>query len=321
MDKQEDARGLVPAWQPPYAGTTTFSRLPHRERLARGEADVAILGIPWDGLVTNRPGARFGPRGIREASVACRSYSQHMGVDVYEQSRAVDVGDADVSTFDCAETFRRIESRVVQLQQDDIAVVSLGGDHSVLLPLLRATHQSYSEFTLIHFDAHTDTSTTTGPPPYHHGTCVRNAIEEGLIPGSRIFQIGIRGSFGSASYLDYVERSGINVLDMHGFHDAARRAAFVAALRETAGAGPCYLTFDIDSIDPAFAPGTGTLVPGGFTSFEAIDLLRELRGLRFIGGDVVEVAPVYDTQSQITSLLASTIVLQITALITIGRRD
>lgn len=160
-------------------------------------------------------------------------------------------------------TFRRIESRVVQLQQDDIAVVSLGGDHSVLLPLLRATHQSYPEFPLIHFDAHADTSTTTGPPPYHHGTCVRNAIEEGLIPGSRIFQIGIRGSFGSASYLDYLERAGINVLDMHGFHDAARRAAFVAALRETAGAGPCYLTFDIDSIDPAFARVRGRWCPVG----------------------------------------------------------
>jgi arginase family enzyme len=176
-------------------------------------------------------------------------------------------------------------------------------------------------FTLIHFDAHTDTSTTSGTPPYHHGTCIRNAIEEGLIPAARIFQIGIRGSFGSASYLDYVQRTGINVLDMHGFHDAACRAAFVATLRETVGAGPCYITFDIDSIDPAYAPGTGTPVPGGLTSFEAIDLLRDLRKLQVIGGDVVEVAPIYDTRSQITSLLASTILLQITALIAIGRRS
>ena len=281
--------------------------------------DIAILGIPWDGLVTHQPGARFGPREIRQASVLCRSFSLAMGTSVYERARVIDAGDVEISNFNYEATFREIEFRASALQAKDISVVSLGGDHSVLLPLLRSVSRQHGRFILVQFDAHTDTSIAGKGQYCHHGTVVRNAIEEGLINGGDIYQIGIRGSFEGADYLSYGEDQGINVLDMHDFHNADRRAAFTQRIREVAGDSPVYLTFDIDGIDPAFAPGTGTPVPGGLTSFEAIDVMRDFRGLNLVGGDVVEVAPIYDNRAGITSLLAANIVLQICALVAIGR--
>lgn len=304
--------------QPPFSGITTFSRLPHTTSIADQEFDLAVLGIPFDGLVTNRPGARFGPNAIRQSSIRCRNYSQQMEVGVYERLRCVDVGDVQVNPFDYAETFREIEFRVNELQKRGAAVVCLGGDHSILLPILRATNKKYSKLTMIQFDAHTDTSDEGWGQRFHHGTPVRRAIEEKLVPGSQIFQIGIRGSSGSASYNDFANDAGIHILNMEAFHDPKRRGAFLRTLQEVAGSDPCYLTFDVDGIDPAFAPGTGTPVVGGLTSFEALSMMRSLRGLKFIGGDVVEVAPAYDC-SDITSLLAATLVFEIAALIAIGR--
>ena len=304
--------------QPAFSGITTFGRLPFIANTADQEFDLALLGIPYDGMVTNRPGARFGPNGIRQASIRGRNYSQQMEVGVYERLRCVDAGDVQVNPFDYAETFRQIESRVSELQQRGAAVVSLGGDHSVLLPILRATNKKYPKLTLIQFDAHSDTSDEGWGQRFHHGTPVRRAIEEGLVPGNRIFQIGIRGSIGSARYNDFANEAGIHVLNMHDFHDSNLRSAFLQTLRDVAGSDPCYLTFDIDGIDPAFAPGTGTPVVGGLTSFEALHLMRSFRGLNFIGGDVVEVAPAYDS-SDITSLLAATLAFEIAALIAITR--
>lgn len=279
-----------------------------------------MLGIPFDGMVTNRPGARFGPTAIRQSSIRGRNYSQQMEVAVYERLRSVDVGDVQVNPFDYEETFRQIESRVSELQQRGATVVALGGDHSVLLPILRATNRKYPALTVIQFDAHTDTSDEGWGQRFHHGTPVRRAIEEGLVQGNRVFQIGIRGAIGSAAYNDFANDAGIHILDMHAFHDLALRDTFLKTLREVAGSDPCYLTFDVDGVDPAFAPGTGTPVVGGLTSFEALNMMRAFRGLKFIGGDVVEVAPAYDS-SDITSLLAATIVFEIAALIAIGRGD
>lgn len=308
-------------YQPAVSGITTFGRLPLTTEIDDQEVDLAVLGIPFDSLVTFRPGARFGPNAIRQSSVLCRNYSQQMEVGVYERLRAVDVGNLNVNPFDYAEAFRQIEERVSQLQQRGAAVISLGGDHSILLPILRATSKQYPGLTLIQFDAHTDTSEgTLSGQRFHHGTSIRRAIEEGLIPGSRVFQIGIRGFIESASYNDFGNQAGIHKLDMQGFHDRDRRAAFLETLRAVAGAGPCYLTFDIDGIDPAFAPGTGTPVVGGLTSFEALDMMRSFRGLQFIGGDVVEVAPVYD-HAEITSLLAAAIAFEIAALVAITRSN
>ncbi len=302
---------------PPFRGANTFGRLPQAMPFADNgerEIDLAILGIPFDSLVTFRPGARLGPNAIRQSSTLCRNYSQQMEVGVYDRLRAVDAGDVVVNAFDFEETFARIEERVAEFQRRGIAVVSLGGDHSILLPILRATAPVHSDLTLIQFDAHTDISDESGGQRYHHGTCVRRAIEEGLVRGDRVFQIGIRGTIASADYLDFARQHELHILDMPGFHEPAIRSAFLRALRETAGSGPCYLTFDVDGVDPAFAPGTGTPVVGGLTSFEALHTMRALRGLRFIGGDVVEVAPAYDC-SDITSLLGAAIAYEIAALV------
>lgn len=320
MKKHQETRPSGSLHQPPFSGITTFGRLPHTTDINDQEIDLAILGIPFDSLVTFRPGARFGPNAIRQSSVLCRNYSQQMEVDVYERLRAFDVGDVNVSPFDYEETFRQIEERVGQLQRRGAAVVSLGGDHSILLPILRATSRQYPQLTLVQFDAHTDTSDGTSfGQRFHHGTPVRRAIEEGLVQGSHVFQIGIRGSVGSASYNDYANQAGIHILDMQAFHDPKLRGEFLRTLREVAGSDPCYLTFDVDGVDPAFAPGTGTPVVGGLTSFEALDLMRSFKGLQFIGGDVAEVAPAYDC-SQITALLGAAIAFEIAALIAIARQ-
>lgn len=316
MKKDTETSGLI--YQPAVSGNATFGRLPRIDELGDEKIDLAVLGIPFDGLVTYRPGARFGPSAIRQSSVLCRGYSPQMGVGVYERLRACDAGDVNVNLFDYEETFRRIEQRIADLQQRGAAVISLGGDHSILLPILRATCKKYPDLTLIQFDAHTDTSDATSGHKFHHGTSVRNLIEENLVRGDHIFQIGTRGSVASAAYHDYARAAGIHTLDMHGFHDPHARASFIETLRGVAGSAPCYLTFDIDGVDPAFAPGTGTPAVGGLTSFEALDMMRALRGLQLVGGDVVEVAPAYD-HSEITSLLAAAIAFETAALIALAR--
>ncbi|MDX6383797.1 MAG: agmatinase [Blastocatellia bacterium] len=303
--------------QSSFSGITTFSRLPHHPIINDQEFDLAILGIPYDGMVTNRPGARFGPNAIRQSSIRCRNYSQQMEVGVYQTLRATDVGDVTVNPFDYAATFAAIEDRVSELQQKGAAIVALGGDHSILLPILRATNRKYSNLNVIQFDAHTDTSDEGWGQKFHHGTPVRRAIEEGLVPGNRVFQIGIRGSIGSAGANDFAHQAGIHILDMPSFHDQKLRADFLQTLHQVAGSDPVYLTFDVDGVDPAFAPGTGTPVAGGLTSFEALNMMRSFRGLNFIGGDVVEVAPAYDS-SDITALLGATVAYELAALIAIS---
>lgn len=319
LPEQEKNRRCNPP-HPALAGAMkTFSRLPYSTEDSNEQIDLAVLGIPFDGLVTFRPGARLGPNAIRQASGLCRSYSQQMEVSVFDVLHAFDAGDLNVNPFDYQETFRRIEDRVSALQSRGAAVLALGGDHSVLLPILRATSRKYPQLTLVQFDAHTDaTDVSPSGQKFHHGTSVRRAIEEGLIQGNRIFQIGIRGFYESANAGNYEKQSGIHILDMPGVHNPELRNSYLRTLHEVAGAGPCYLTFDIDGVDPAFAPGTGTPVVGGLTSFEAFDLMRSLRGLHFIGADVVEVAPAYD-HSEITALLAAAIALEEAALIAIAR--
>lgn len=299
-----------------FAGTETFGRLSRDD--GTSAIDLAIVGIPFDGLVTFRPGARFGPGAIRQSSVLCRNYSRSMAVAVYERLRSVDAGDVAVNAFDYEATFRGIESAVGSLQDRGAAVISLGGDHSILLPILRATAKRHSPLTLIQFDAHTDTSDGYPEQPYHHGTIIRRSLEAGLLEGPRVFQIGVRGSVHDEAYDRYPHDAGLHRLDMRGLHDPERRASFLETIRATAGDGPCYITFDIDGVDPAFAPGTGTPVPGGLTSHEALDLLASLRGLRIIGGDVVEVAPPYDS-SNITALLGASVASEIAALVAVSR--
>jgi len=299
-----------------FAGTETFGRLSRDD--GTSPIDLAIAGIPFDGLVTFRAGARFGPGAIRQSSVLCRSYSRSMEIAVYEKLRSVDAGDVSVNAFDYEATFRGIETAIGSLQDRGAAVISLGGDHSILIPIIRTIAPRHSGLTLIQFDAHTDTSEGLPEQRNHHGTMIRRALEAGLLEGPRVFQIGVRGSVHEESYDRYCQDAGIHRLDMRAFHDRERRSAFLETLRSTAGDGPCYITFDIDGVDPAFAPGTGTPVPGGLTSHEALDTLASLRGLRIVGGDVVEVSPPYDSSS-ITALLGAAIASEIAALIAVSR--
>jgi len=312
----QEPSGLL---QQSAGGFRTFSRLPSIDACEGIKIDLAFLGIPFDSLVTFRPGARFGPNAIRQASALCRNFSQQMEVGVFDCLRACDVGDLNVNPFNYSETFDEIERQISGYQSRGAAVISLGGDHSILLPILRATSKNHPNITLIQFDAHSDTSDmSSGGQRFHHGTTIRRAIEEGLVQGPRVFQIGIRGFIESASYNDFSLQEGIRVLNMQGVHSPDKRDDFLEELRNTAGSDPCYLTFDIDSVDPAFAPGTGTPIVGGLTSFEALDLMRSLKGLNLIGGDVVEVAPAYD-HAEITSLLAAAVALEIGALIALAR--
>lgn len=301
-----------PLKSPRFGDVVTFNRLPwvrDLEDLKSAAPDVVLLGVPFDGGTTFRPGSRFGPRAIREASVLNRNYHPTHQVDVFEKLRVVDGGDILVNPLNLQVTYRNIESHLSQIHAFGARSVCVGGDHSILLPELRSVHKKFGQVTLIQFDAHTDTADGAWEEKYHHGTPVRRAIEEGLVRGDHVFQIGIRGPLTSATQNDFIRDSGINVLEIDEFFESKKRAEFLTRIKATAQGGPCFLTFDVDGVDPAFAPGTGTPVVGGMSSYDALRTLRELRGLHFVGADVVEVSPPYD-HAEITALLGAAVVFE-----------
>jgi agmatinase len=311
-------RPVNPLKSPRFGDIATFNRLPYVPDLKGQSVDIAILGVPFDGGTTFRPGARFAPRAVRDASVLCRNYNPNLEVHVYEKLNIVDGGDISVNPINIQTTFENIETHITQVHEAGARAVCVGGDHSILLPDLRAVHKKYGDVVLIQFDAHTDTADSAWGEKYHHGTPVRRAIEEGLIKGPNIFQIGIRGPLTSPNQDDYIREQGINVLDIDAFYDLSVRTAFFEKIKKTAGNKPCYLTFDVDGVDPAYAPGTGTPVVGGMTSFEAIQSVRRLKGLKFVGANVVEIAPAYD-HADLTSLLGSALVFEFLSLMAIQR--
>lgn len=302
-------RPIDPTKSPRFGDPVTFNRLPYVPEIKGKNVDVAILGVPFDGGTSYRPGARFGPRAVRDASVLNRNFHPDLGVAVYERLNVIDGGDVLVNPINLQATMRSIQSHIRRVHDAGARAICVGGDHSIVLPDLREVHKKYGEITLIHFDAHTDTGDQAWGEKYHHGTPIRRAIEEGLVQGSRIFQIGIRGPLSSPSQDDYLREQKMNVLDMNAFHDPRKRDAFFAKLRKMAGRKPCYLTFDVDGVDPAFAPGTGTPVVGGMTSFEALQAVRRLKGLNIVGANVVEISPPYD-HAELTSLLGATLVFE-----------
>ena len=309
-----------PLKSPRFGDFSTFNRLPYVPDLT-GEGtgkgiDVAILGIPYDGGTTYRTGARFGPRAVREASALCRNFNPELGIEVYEKLNVVDGGDITVNPLNMQVTLRNIQNHLAEVHEAGARAICVGGDHSILLPCLRAIHKKYGEITLIHFDAHTDTAESAWGEKYHHGTPIRRAIEEGILKGSKIYQIGVRGPLTSPTQDDYIREQKINVLDIHSFQDPKKRDTFFKRILKTAGKGPCYLTFDVDGIDPAFAPGTGTPVVGGLTSYEALHSVRRLQGLHFVGADLVEICPPYD-HAEITSLLGAALVFEFLCLMAV----
>jgi guanidinopropionase len=305
---------------PRFAGISTFMRLPHLSPTqAPGEIDIAILGIPFDGATTNRPGARLGPRQVREASSLMRLVNYGTLVAPYDLCACADVGDVPINPIDVVDTLRRIEAEISYLHQGGVTPLSIGGDHIISYPILRAL-ATKGPVGMIHVDAHSDTGDTFfGGQKLTHGTPFRRAIEDGVLDPKRMVQIGIRGTMYSTDERQWALDQGIRIIDMEEVAEKGIPYA-IAEARRVVGMEPTYFTFDIDSIDPAFAPGTGTPEIGGFTSREALQLVRGFRHLNLIGADMVEVSPPLD-QSGNTALVGASIAFELLCLLTEARTE
>lgn len=302
---------------PRFSGVRTFMRLPFVTALEG--VDFAIAGVPFDTGGTYRVGARFGPEGIRSASVLLRPYHPEHEIGIFDHCSGVDYGDLPVTPGYLPESHRQIELAAMPLFQSSATPIFLGGDHSVSLPLLRAAAARYGPVALIQFDAHGDVWHGYFGGKDTHGTPFRRAIEEGLLDLSRSTQIGLRGSVYDANDIPLSRELGFQLITAVDLHQMGVPAA-LDLIRQRAGNGPAYLTFDIDFVDPAYAPGTGTPEVGGFSGAHCLQLLRGLVGIRFIGYDLVEVMPPYDPAG-ITSLLAANLVYEFIALGAVQRRN
>ncbi len=295
----------------PYYGICTFGRQPHTREL--DGVDAAIVGVPYDGATSYRSGARFGPRAIREQSLLLWGYNNVLNVAPFKALKVIDYGDVDVVPVDVLATHAAINAEVSHIVQEGVTAITLGGDHSIALPLLRAHCRKYGRLAVVHFDAHPDTwDTEFGDQKYSHGTPFRRAIEEKLIDTSAYIQIGIRGpTSGAQDHQDAVELGARMVT----IDDAMRMGlgGILSEIRGRCSGKPVYVTLDIDSIDPAFAPGTGTPEVGGFSSYQMLQMLRGLKGMNLVGFDLVEVSPPFD-HSHITSILAANLVFEFLSL-------
>ncbi|HET9672718.1 MAG TPA: agmatinase [Actinomycetota bacterium] len=300
---------------PRYAGAPTFVRLPELRDLDR--CDVAVLGLPFDSGVSYRPGARFGPQAIRQASRMLRpQFHPTHGVEPFALVQGADAGDVPCNPFDIGEAIAAIERGADETLERAGAIVSVGGDHTVLLPILRSIHRRHGQVALVHFDAHLDTWDTYFGAPYTHGTLLRRAAEEGLFRDDASMHVGIRGPLYSARDMVDDERFGFRALRTEDVHREGVDAV-VDRIRERVGDHPLYVSIDIDCLDPAHAPGTGTPEVGGLTSRELLMVLRGLAGLRLVSADVVEVSPPYD-HAELTSLAAATVVYELVTLLAAG---
>jgi agmatinase len=301
---------------PRFSGITTFFRLPHVTELAG--VDVAIVGFPFDTGVTFRVGARFGPAAIRAMSVALRPYNSHFGIDLFAHCSAVDSGDLPTVPGAIEESNRRATAALLPIVEAGAVPIVLGGDHSISLPELRAIAQVHGPVALVHYDAHTDTYDEYFGQRYTHGTPFRRAIEEGLIDTAHSVQLGQRGSvYGARDWQDSRDL-GLEVIPWEEVL-ALGRPAVAERVRARVGTTKAFFSFDVDFVDPAYAPGTGTIEIGGPTSAEALDLVRRVEGLRFVAFDVVEVLPMLD-HSQTTAALAANIVHEFMTFVALAKR-
>jgi agmatinase len=296
--------------RPRFVGPDTFARLPRLEDVER--ARVAVLGVPFDAGVSYRPGARFGPQAIRAGSKLLRAYHQAMDVSPWSDDQVADAGDLAPNPFDIAEAIQQIEAGAREALERAEVLLALGGDHTIALPLLRVAHERHGPIALVHLDAHLDTWDTYFRAAYTHGTPFRRAFEEGLLAAGRGAHVCIRGPIFGAS--DLVVDAGFG-FEIVSTVDVARAGvdAAIERIRARVGDSPVYVSIDIDVLDPAHAPGTGTPEPGGLTTREAMLLLRGLAGLPLVGADVVEVAPPYD-HAELTSLAAANLAYELLAL-------
>ena len=293
---------------PRYAGLTTFARLPRLEDV--DDYDVAVVGVPWDSGVTYRPGARFGPSAIRQASRLLRPYNPALDAQPFRDAQVVDAGDVAANPFDIARAIDETrEGLAALITPAGRPVLSLGGDHTMALPALQAMHSVHGPLALVHFDAHLDTWNTYFDAPYTHGTPFRRASEQGLIVKGSSAHVGIRGSLYDRQDLLDDEELGFTVVHCRDI-DRIGVDGIVERVVERVGDHPVYVSIDIDVLDPAFAPATGTPEAGGMTSRELLGVLRAMRGLRLVGADIVEVSPVYD-HAEVTAVAAANIAYEL----------
>jgi guanidinobutyrase / D-arginase len=285
---------------PRYAGPATFARLPRGEDVER--VDVAVVGVPFDSGVSYRPGARFGPAHIRQSSRLLRPYNPALDVSPFRPHQVADVGDLTVNPFDIAEAIAQIEAGARELSAAAKLLV-LGGDHTIALPVLRAMHARYGPIAVLHFDAHLDTWDTYFGAPYTHGTPFRRASEEGLLDRDHCLHVGIRGPLYDPS--DLADSVDLGFATVHCVElETLGVAGTIERMRARLGDRPVYVSVDIDVLDPAHAPGTGTPEAGGMSSRELLAVLRGLAGADVVSADIVEVAPVYD-HAEITGIAAA----------------
>ena len=291
---------------PRFGGIATFMRLPGTTAVA--DLDVAIIGVPFDIGTSNRPGARFGPRDIRSESVLLRPYNMATRAAPFDSLRIDDTGDVATNAFNLADSIERIEAHYDGLLTNDVIPISIGGDHTIALPILRAIAKKHGPVGMVHVDAHTDINDTMFGEKIAHGTPFRRAVEENLLDGDRVVQIGMRGTGYTADDFDWSRDQGFRVVQVEEcWHKSL--VPLMEEVRQKVGDGPVYLSFDIDGLDPAYAPGTGTPEVAGLTVPQALEIIRGCRGLDLVGCDLVEVAPIYDTTGA-TSLTAANLLYE-----------
>lgn len=296
-----------PIVRPRYTGLPTFLRAPYREDLT--DVDIGLIGVPFDGGVTNRTGARHGPREIRNQSSLIRRLNQATGVSPHDLCRVADIGDAWVQRpFTLEGSHGEIEAFYRRVATRGITPVSAGGDHSITLPIFRAIAAN-GPIGMVHFDAHCDTGDDYMGSRFHHGAPFSRAVEEGLLDPKRTIQIGIRGSVNDPDIWKFSHDAGMRVIYIEEYFEMGPKAV-IAEARRIVGDGPTYISFDVDALDPVYAPGTGTPEVGGYSTLEAQMMIRGLSGLNLVGGDVVEVAPPFDPSGN-TALVGATMMFEI----------
>lgn len=298
---------------PRYAGWSTFARLPRKEDVA--DFDIAVVGVPFDAGVTFRPGARFGPAAIREASRLLRPYNPAVDASPFHLAQIVDAGDIPCNPFDIATALGEIQAGLSELMTGGRPVVTLGGDHTVALPALRAVNIEHGPVALVHFDAHLDTWDTYFGAPYTHGSPFRRASEEGLLRKERSAHVGTRGSLYDPKDLLDDEKLGFTIVQCRDF-DRLGTDGILRRILDRVGDAPLYISIDIDVLDPGFAPGTGTPEAGGMTSRELLEVLRGLRETRIVSADIVEVSPAYD-HAGITAVAAANVAFELVSMMSV----
>ena len=291
-----------------FSGPGSFMRLPYANDLS--DLDVAVLGVPMDIGTSWRSGTRFGPKQVRAESAMIRPYNMGTGAAPFDSLQVADIGDLAINTFSLADSLKIVEASYNQILQYDVIPMGIGGDHSITLPILRAMHEKHGPLALVHVDAHADVNDEMFGERETHGTVFRRAYEEGLLIPEKVYQVGLRGSGYTAEDFTEAQGWGFQHFPAHELWHRSLSTLGGEIRRDIGADTPIYVSYDIDSLDPAYAPGTGTPEIGGLTTPQALELIRELKGLKIVGCDLVEVSPPYDTTGN-TALTGANILFEL----------